>query len=31
MVLLNGFPDDQYALISALDAIDEDGTKLNLE
>ena len=31
MALLNGLPDDYNALISALDAIDEDETKLKFE
>ncbi len=31
MALLNGLPEEYNALISALDAIDEDETKLNFE
>ena len=31
MALLNGLPEEYTALISALDAIDEDETKLNFE
>ena len=31
MALLNGLPEEYTALISALDAIDEDTTKLNFE